>query len=85
MSPQDKAVYLNAVPLFILASYRGDVGDRTGIPGSSLFTFNQVGEPVLSALRVPYRIARMPMAMVLRAHTLSETCGYMKALIGGGQ
>jgi pyruvate/2-oxoglutarate dehydrogenase complex dihydrolipoamide dehydrogenase (E3) component len=32
---------------------------------------------------VPYRIARMPMAMVLRAHTLSETRGYMKALIGG--
>src|SRR5436853_958211 len=31
---------------------------------------------------VPYRIARMPMAMVLRAHTLSETRGFMKALIG---
>src|SRR5206468_11398236 len=31
---------------------------------------------------VPYRIARMPMAMVLRAHTLSQTRGYMKALIG---
>jgi sulfopyruvate decarboxylase subunit alpha len=46
-----------SVPLFILASYRGDIGDRTGIPGSSLFTFNQVGEPILSALRVPYRIA----------------------------
>src|SRR5207253_8748029 len=31
---------------------------------------------------VPYRIARMPMAMVLRAHTLSETRGFMEALIG---
>jgi pyruvate/2-oxoglutarate dehydrogenase complex dihydrolipoamide dehydrogenase (E3) component len=31
---------------------------------------------------VPYRIARMPMAMVLRTHTLSETRGFMKALIG---
>jgi pyruvate/2-oxoglutarate dehydrogenase complex dihydrolipoamide dehydrogenase (E3) component len=31
---------------------------------------------------VPYRIARMPMARVLRAHTLSETRGFMKALIG---
>jgi pyruvate/2-oxoglutarate dehydrogenase complex dihydrolipoamide dehydrogenase (E3) component len=31
---------------------------------------------------VSYRIARMPMAMVLRAHTLSETRGFMKALIG---
>ena len=31
---------------------------------------------------VPYRLVRMPMAMVLRAHTLSETRGFMKALIG---
>jgi pyruvate/2-oxoglutarate dehydrogenase complex dihydrolipoamide dehydrogenase (E3) component len=31
---------------------------------------------------VPYRIARMPMAMVLRTHTLSETRGFVKALIG---
>jgi pyruvate/2-oxoglutarate dehydrogenase complex dihydrolipoamide dehydrogenase (E3) component len=30
---------------------------------------------------VPYRIARMPMAMVLRTHTLSETRGFLKALI----
>jgi pyruvate/2-oxoglutarate dehydrogenase complex dihydrolipoamide dehydrogenase (E3) component len=31
---------------------------------------------------ISYRIARMPMAMVLRTHTLSETRGFMKALIG---
>jgi pyruvate/2-oxoglutarate dehydrogenase complex dihydrolipoamide dehydrogenase (E3) component len=31
---------------------------------------------------VPYRLARMPMAMILRAHTLSETRGFVKALIG---
>jgi pyruvate/2-oxoglutarate dehydrogenase complex dihydrolipoamide dehydrogenase (E3) component len=31
---------------------------------------------------VPYRIARMPMAMVLRTHALSERRGFMKALIG---
>jgi pyruvate/2-oxoglutarate dehydrogenase complex dihydrolipoamide dehydrogenase (E3) component len=31
---------------------------------------------------VPYRIAHMPMEMVLRTHTLSETRGFMKALIG---
>jgi pyruvate/2-oxoglutarate dehydrogenase complex dihydrolipoamide dehydrogenase (E3) component len=31
---------------------------------------------------VPYRIARIPMAMVLRTHTLSQTRGFMKALIG---
>lgn len=31
---------------------------------------------------VPYRIARLPMAMVLRTHTLSQTRGFIKALIG---
>jgi pyruvate/2-oxoglutarate dehydrogenase complex dihydrolipoamide dehydrogenase (E3) component len=31
---------------------------------------------------VPYRIARMPMAQVFRAITLSETRGFIKALIG---
>jgi pyruvate/2-oxoglutarate dehydrogenase complex dihydrolipoamide dehydrogenase (E3) component len=31
---------------------------------------------------VSYRIARMPMAMVFRAMTLSETRGFIKALIG---
>jgi pyruvate/2-oxoglutarate dehydrogenase complex dihydrolipoamide dehydrogenase (E3) component len=36
------------------------------------------------AKRVPYRIARLPMTMVLRAHTLSQTRGFMKALIGPG-
>jgi pyruvate/2-oxoglutarate dehydrogenase complex dihydrolipoamide dehydrogenase (E3) component len=34
------------------------------------------------AQSAPYRIARMPMAMVLRTRTLSETRGFMKALIG---
>jgi len=34
------------------------------------------------ATGVPYRIAKMPMGMVLRAHTLSQTRGFMKALIG---
>src|SRR5262249_14821644 len=34
------------------------------------------------AKKVPYRIARMPMAMVLRTYTLSQKRGFMKALIG---
>jgi pyruvate/2-oxoglutarate dehydrogenase complex dihydrolipoamide dehydrogenase (E3) component len=34
------------------------------------------------AKNVPYRLARVPMAMVLRAHTLSQTRGFVKALIG---
>ena len=44
------------VPLLIMASYRGDIGDRSGIPGASLFLFNQIGEPLLDALRVPNRV-----------------------------
>jgi pyruvate/2-oxoglutarate dehydrogenase complex dihydrolipoamide dehydrogenase (E3) component len=31
---------------------------------------------------IPYRLARMPMAMVFRARTLSETRGFVKALVG---
>jgi pyruvate/2-oxoglutarate dehydrogenase complex dihydrolipoamide dehydrogenase (E3) component len=34
------------------------------------------------AKSVAYRIARMPMSMVFRAQTLSETRGFLKALIG---
>src|SRR5438270_11946079 len=32
-------------------------------------------------LAIPYRLTRMPMAAVLRTRTLSETRGFMKALI----
>jgi pyruvate/2-oxoglutarate dehydrogenase complex dihydrolipoamide dehydrogenase (E3) component len=39
-------------------------------------------ESEAGAKRVSYRIARMPMAMVLRTRTLSQTRGFMKALIG---
>jgi pyruvate/2-oxoglutarate dehydrogenase complex dihydrolipoamide dehydrogenase (E3) component len=39
-------------------------------------------ESEVRARDVPYRIARMPMAMVLRTRTLSQTRGFMKALIG---
>ncbi len=51
------------VPLLIMASYRGDIGDRSGIPGASLFLFNQVGEPLLHALRVPYRVINQRSAL----------------------
>jgi sulfopyruvate decarboxylase TPP-binding subunit len=44
------------VPLVILASLRGDIGDRSGIPGYVLAAYNKVGEPLLRALQIPYRI-----------------------------
>lgn len=45
-------------PILILASYRGDFGDRTGIPGSQLAMFKRVAEPLLGTLQVPYQVVR---------------------------
>jgi pyruvate/2-oxoglutarate dehydrogenase complex dihydrolipoamide dehydrogenase (E3) component len=39
-------------------------------------------ESEVRAKNVPYRIARMPMDLVLRTRSLSETRGFVKALIG---
>src|SRR5713226_861811 len=39
-------------------------------------------ESEVRAKGVPYRVARMPMELVLRTRTLSQTRGFMKALIG---
>ena len=47
---------LYGIPLLIIASYRGDIGDRSGISGAQLFMFQQLSEPLLNALRIPYRI-----------------------------
>jgi sulfopyruvate decarboxylase subunit alpha len=49
---------LYGIPVLIQASYRGDIGDRSGISGAQLFMFQQLGEPLLNALRIPYRIVR---------------------------
>jgi pyruvate/2-oxoglutarate dehydrogenase complex dihydrolipoamide dehydrogenase (E3) component len=42
-----------------------------------------LNETQAGAQRIDYRILRMPMSMVFRAQTLSETRGFVKALIGG--
>ena len=47
---------LYGIPVLIMASYRGDIGDRSGVSGAQLFMFKQLGEPMLNALRIPYRI-----------------------------
>jgi pyruvate/2-oxoglutarate dehydrogenase complex dihydrolipoamide dehydrogenase (E3) component len=41
-----------------------------------------ISETEAKAKNVPYRLARLPMAMVLRTRTLSQTRGFAKALIG---
>src|SRR2546421_2565597 len=38
-------------------------------------------ERAANARGIPYRLAKIPMAQVLRTHTLSETRGFLKALI----
>jgi pyruvate/2-oxoglutarate dehydrogenase complex dihydrolipoamide dehydrogenase (E3) component len=53
-----------------------------------LFTdpeFARVGlsETEAAARGIPYRLARIPMTAVLRTRTLSETRGFMKALVDG--
>ena len=41
-----------------------------------------MNETEARAQNVAYRLARLPMAMVLRTRTLSQTRGFVKALIG---
>jgi pyruvate/2-oxoglutarate dehydrogenase complex dihydrolipoamide dehydrogenase (E3) component/uncharacterized protein (DUF302 family) len=40
-----------------------------------------LGETEAKERGIPYRLAKIPMATVLRTHTLSETRGFMKALV----
>jgi len=49
---------LYGIPVLIMASYRGDVSDRSGISGAQLFMFQQLAEPMLDTLRIPYRVIR---------------------------
>jgi sulfopyruvate decarboxylase subunit alpha len=45
------------VPMVLLVSYRGDIGDQSGIPGEFLYVFGTVAESLVRALSlVPYRI-----------------------------
>ncbi|HTV48579.1 MAG TPA: FAD-dependent oxidoreductase [Phycisphaerae bacterium] len=41
-----------------------------------------MSESEAKAKNIPYRLAKIPMAMVLRMRTLSETRGFCKALVG---
>jgi len=49
-----QAAMAYGIPFLIMASYRGDIGDHSGIPGSQLMLFKQVAKPLLSTLRVPF-------------------------------
>ncbi len=49
---------LYGIPVLIMASYRGDISDRSGVSGAQLFMFLQLGEPMLNTLRIPYRVIK---------------------------
>ena len=76
------------IPLLILASYRGDVSDRSRISGGKLATFGQVGEPLLQALRVTYRVVderRKLKRMVRDAHRSCRQYGMPVVLLRTGE
>lgn len=73
---------LYGIPMLILASYRGDIGDRSGIPGQTLFMFTQVAEPLLDAIHIPYRIVsekRLLKRMIRDAYFSSQ--GYSTPIV----
>jgi len=61
-------------PFTIIASYRGDFSDRTGIPGSQLLMFRQVLEPQLNMLRIPYEIINDPAKLKRSIKGASVAC-----------
>jgi pyruvate/2-oxoglutarate dehydrogenase complex dihydrolipoamide dehydrogenase (E3) component len=65
----------------------GSRNTRDGLVPFCLFTDPEIARVGLNeneaiAAGRPYRVAKLPMLAVLRARTLSETRGFMKALVG---
>jgi sulfopyruvate decarboxylase TPP-binding subunit len=62
-------------PILILASYRGDFGDATGIPGAQLRMFKQVAEPLLDdVMDFPYVIVRHKSELAAAIHNGFFAC-----------
>jgi sulfopyruvate decarboxylase TPP-binding subunit len=61
-------------PMVIMASYRGDFGDTSGIPGSQSLMFKQVAEPLLNALQLPYLIADSKTTLNRKIHEAIYAC-----------
>src|SRR5262245_31764536 len=65
---------LYGIPVLIMASYRGDIGDRSGVSGPQLFMFKQLGEPLLNTLRIPYRIVSRKTDLEREIHDSHFAC-----------
>ena len=61
-------------PMLVMASYRGDFGDITGIPGSQLAMFRSVAEPLLNALRVPFLVLDTRATLKRKIHDALFAC-----------
>jgi sulfopyruvate decarboxylase subunit alpha len=66
---------LYGIPVLIMASYRGDIGDRSGVSGAQLFMFQQLGEPMLNTLRIPYRVIKKRTISSARSATVTLLVG----------
>jgi sulfopyruvate decarboxylase subunit alpha len=78
---------LYGIPLLLLVSYRGDISDRSAIPGGSLNLFKRVGEPLLNVLHVPFAIADQPETLrelIRTAHFTSQEQSAPVALLMTG-
>jgi sulfopyruvate decarboxylase subunit alpha len=47
---------LYRIPFVMLVSFRGDLPDKSGIPGEHLHVFRTVAKPLLDSLQIPYKI-----------------------------
>jgi sulfopyruvate decarboxylase TPP-binding subunit len=54
------------IPMLILTSYRGDIGDRTGV--NSVYLFGDVCEPLLNTIHIPYKIVTEPARLSAAIH-----------------
>jgi phosphonopyruvate decarboxylase len=63
---------LSRIPFVLLISYRGDIGDSS-VPGTMLYLFYSVGEPLLRMLQIPYKVIGEPEKLKKSIHNAFVT------------
>ena len=56
------------IPFVLLVSNRGDIGDRSSVPGEFSNLFRLTGEPLLKVLQVQYKIVGDPSKLAALIH-----------------
>lgn len=54
------------VPMLILTSYRGDIGDQTGV--NSVYLFGDICKPLLDTVHIPHRTVSEPSKLKSSIH-----------------